>query len=326
MINWDRLRERLDGSLWFIPVVCAVGALILSNVTATVGDHISPRIMHSLVPGDIDTARGILTTISASMISVTGIVFTITIVALQLASQQFSPRILRTFLRDRVAQWALGTFVATFVYSLSVLRFLNARTGDEKELSVAVALTLVALSIGAFINYLDHMAKAIRVSHMIAGVGDETRATIERYLVNEPHEGTGTLPSGDAAAVVTADRPGIVVEIHHSKLARLLDEPDSKLVIVPALGDFVPHDGVLARIYGTWDGNDRDVRRWIDLETERTMDQDVAFGIRQLVDIAEKGLSPAVNDPTTAVQVIDQIHDILLRLAPLPDQPIRATV
>jgi uncharacterized membrane protein len=310
----NRLFERLASNLWVVPAAFAIGAVVLSLGTVAVDERAGQEGFAWAFPGDTDTARDILSTIAAGMITFTGIVFTITIVALQLGSQQFSPRVLRTFLHDREAKAALGAFIATTVYALMVLRYLGAEGTDVPRLSISVAILFVMISVVLFVHYLDHMANAIRISSIIARVGDETRAAIERMHGAEEVV-VGSLPAGPASRLVRARVPGVLTEIHAERLAGVAAQSGCTLVLRHALGDFVPDGAPLIDVYGSCRTDDSGIVRFVDLERERTMEQDAAFGIRQLVDIAEKAISPAVNDPTSCVQAIDRIHDCLRRLA-----------
>ena len=174
------LREHLRGSLWFIPTLCVVFVVVLAEVLTRI-DRSHPDAI-SLFEGGAESARGMLSTISSSMITFTGLVFTITIVVLQLASQQFSPRVLRTFLRDRHSQVALGVFVATFTYALILLREVRSGDGAGDEfvpnLSIAAALILVILSLALFVDYIHHISQSIRVGTITSSIGDETREAI----------------------------------------------------------------------------------------------------------------------------------------------------
>jgi uncharacterized membrane protein len=243
------------------------------------------------------------------MISFTGIVFTITIVALQLASQQFSPRILRTFFEDQKSQFSLSVFVATFVFALISLRQISADTNPVPRLTVTLSLVLVVASMIVFVGYLDHMAKSIRISYIIVELGDETRKVIDNFLPATSSSETESLPRDGEPDHVRATRPGVLNEIHIDQLIDLARDRGARIHVLPSLGDFVPEGGKLAAVYGGTVEH-ADVRRYIDLGRERSMDQDVAFGFRQLVDIAVKAISPAINDPTTAVQALDQLHDL----------------
>lgn len=317
----DKVIEYIKGSLWVVPALFALASMVLAQITVSLDETFEGAQLFTF-PGDADSARSILSTIATSMISFTGIVFTITIVALQLASQQFSPRILRTFFEDQKSQYSLGMFVATFIFALTVLREIGAEAEPVPRIAVASSVFLVVATTVVFVGYLDHMAKSIRISYLIAEIGDESREVIDRFLPTD-FRGPEDIERRGEPTIVRSTKPGVLNEVHLTHLVRLAEAEGCTIQILPNLGDFVPTGGKMAEIYGGSSSED-EVRHFLDLGKERTMDQDLAFGIRQLVDIAVKAISPAINDPTTAVQSLDQIHDILRRLCgvPLPERRV----
>ena len=316
----DRVVEYLRTSLWAIPaagvllaVAAGLGTVALDHATGT---ELGFR-------GGADGARSVLSTITAAMITFTGLVFSITIVALQLASGQFSPRVMRTFLRDNTSKIALATFVATFSYALTVLR--ATRADDVPGISVNVAIVLIFVSVGTFIHYIDHTAHAIRAAAIIDAVAEETRASIERVHPVDAVPVVATAQLVDAPIVVVNARgPGVVTGFDGELIVARAARAGGVVVLRAGVGDFVPAGAPLLELHGT-DPDACRVEGCISLARERTMHQDVAFGLRQLVDLAAKALSPGINDPTTAVQAIDQLHDILRRLARRPMPAARMT-
>lgn len=320
------LRERLRTSLWFVPALFAVGAVLLA-VGLLALDHAlagsAPSVLFAF-GGTAEGARSVLSTIAQSMLTFTGLVFSITMLVLQLASSQLSPRVTRTFLRDRANQVVLGLFVATFVFTLIVLREVRTPVGGDAgfvpAVSVWVAFTLLLASVGAFIYYIDHMAHAIRASTVIASIWTETVTAIDRRL---PVDGAQDDQAAHGAAdpvvgerlVLTAPSAGYVVALDEQAIGAAAGRDGRVVELVPTIGGFVPEGGPLARLRGDWDRDAADeVTGAIGIGRERTLEQDVAFGFRQLVDIAVRALSPGINDPTTAVQALDRIHDLLRRL------------
>lgn len=269
--------------------------------------------------GGPESAQTFLSTISSSMITFTGLVFTITIVVLQLASQQFSPRVLRTFLRDRHSQFALGVFTATFTYALIVLRSVRTEVSAGGEfvpaVSVTVAFVLVVLSLALFVAYIHHIAQSIRVPSITSAISKETRSAITDIYDHEHTEAPLPLPAGGSISEIPAPKRGIVTALDRDRLVALAEADDCVVEILPAIGDYVPEGAPLLRIHGGHEHDPGDFADHVGLGPERTTQQDPAFGFRQLVDIAERALSPGVNDPTTAVQCLDEIHDLLRRLA-----------
>jgi uncharacterized membrane protein len=321
-VRLARLREWLNTGLWFLPMVWAFGAISAAVIVVAIDKRLGGDVPSWLVFGrGPDSARQFLAAISGSTIAFTGTVFSITIVALQLASTQFSPRVLRTFLRDRPSQHCFGTFVATALYSLMVLREVGTDVAVP-GLAVTGAFALVVASIFAFVFLVHHVAQSIRAVSIMEAVAVEARASIAAdHPLDQPDSfgdplDDAVLPEGPPTQVVLLERgAGALVGVDEDDLVALARRHDCVIELVHLVGDYLPHGVPVARIHGG-DGKvpARALLDRIGLGVERTMAQDTAFGFRQLVDIAEKALSPAINDPTTAVQSLDRIHDLLRRL------------
>jgi uncharacterized membrane protein len=311
--------DRLRGRLWFIPAIGVIAAALLAWGLVAIDRSLADDVDGFFIfGGGPESARAILSTIAAAMLTFTGLVFSITMLVLQLASSQLSPRVTRTFLRDRANQVVLAIFVATFVYALLVLR--EVRSVDEGAFVPAIAVwwafVLLIASVGAFIYYIDHMAQAMRVETVIEQVATETRDAIERCYP----EPAGSLPPVDlpvadvADIVLAGDRPGTLQAVDGGKLEAIATGSLTVLEVVPVVGTFVPSAGPLVRVRGTGSVDHDAVRAAFTIGSERSMEQDPAFGLRQLVDIAVRALSPGTNDPTTAAMAVDAIHDLLRRL------------
>jgi uncharacterized membrane protein len=320
------LSESIRNGLWFIPGMMVLATAVGGRLLAEVDDHAVD--LPGAFRGDASSAQTLLATVAASTLTMTTLVLSITIVALQLASQQFSPRVMRTFFRDTGTKVALGVFLSTTVYALLVLRIVVPEDGTTGEyvpgISVAVAFGFMLCSLGAFLYYLNHVAHSIRAVHIMEAVAAETRQAIRHRHCVDDHLAPGEWPDRAPDLVVLSEQPpGAVVGIDEDDLVRLATTQQVAIEIIPHVGDYLPSRIPLARVWSA-DGSTPptsadDITRFIGLGRERTMRQDVAFGFRQLVDMAEKALSPAVNDPTTATQAIDRIHDLLRRIAVAPD-------
>jgi uncharacterized membrane protein len=316
------LVHTLRGELWLIPVLFVIGALVLVEVVLILEDDIvEGGHLPLFFRGTASSGQQVLGTIATSVLSLAALVFSISIVVLQLTSQQFSPRVLRTFNRDPRTQIVLGVFVSTFLYALLALGSL----GDEVEpstiadrLTVTVGLILAVVSLGAFIFHVHHISQAIRVAHIIEEVARETRSCIAanfpmRTALLGPSD---AVPSGPPDSVLFFDRrSGVMTTVWFDDLAELARRHDCVLRLLPEVGEYVPRGAPLCEVWGGSTPSLPRILRLVEIEIERTIEIDVAFGFRQLVDIAEKALSPAVNDPTTAVQVIDRLADLVDRLA-----------
>lgn len=325
--------EWLRSSLWFIPGVFALaataGAFALVPLDRLVDEQVSGDFSGILFAGGPESARLVLSTISAAMLSFTGLVFSVTMLVLQLASSQLSPRVMRTFLRDRINQTILGLFVATFLYSLLVLREVRTPAVGSAfvpAISISVAYLLLVASVAAFVFYIHHMAQAIRAVSVLRSVGAETREAVARLypegVGEDPEDPVMALPTRPPDRVVTLDRaPGVVTSVDDEHLLHLAADHGLTVAFLHNVGDFVPQGAPLLHLWsrtGEPLPEDVPVERLagtVEIGPERTMTQDAAFGFRQIVDIAEKALSPGINDPTTALQALDQIHDLLRRLA-----------
>ncbi len=317
----DRVRRRLRlifEPFWVVPAVWSASAvslgLALPQLDAAIGSPL-------LFQGSADSARSVLSTTSGAMISVTGLVFSITIVVLQLASSQFSPRVIATFLEDRVTQHTLGVFVASFLFSLTVLRSIPDAGGMDDavpELAVTLSFLLVLGAVAMFLAFIQHITQSIAVSTVIRRVGAQTRDLLVRSK-----ERRATLPSAvpelpdlKGQTVAVARRSGYIDAINSGLLRNCALERGTRVEVLYPLGSFVAEGAALAMVHGPSADSDWDelVASAVALRAERSMEQDMTFGFRRLVDIAERALSPGVNDPTTAVQAIDELHDILRRM------------
>jgi uncharacterized membrane protein len=263
-------------------------------------------------------ASDALTTIASSMITFTGLVFSITVVALQLTTSQFSPRALRNFLRDRLSQFALGVFVATFAFAFVALTAVRAASADDAgfvpALTTTGALVLVATSVVMFIEFIHHTAQSLRAVSIVEAIAVETRSAVDRLYPADGTESVRPMPLGPVHAVA-ARRSGIITDVDLDGLAGRGAEENVLAEVVQPVGTYVCEGMPLLRLHGPVLGDDGGWARFVNLGTEPTMRQDAAFGLRQLVDIAERALSPGTNDPSTAVQCLDRIHDVLRRLS-----------
>jgi uncharacterized membrane protein len=306
-------------------MLCAIVAAVLGLTLSTLDDSLNtPSTLPFLFAGGPEGARALLSAIVTSMISFTGLVFSITIVVLQLTSSQFSPRVIRTFLEDRFNQLALGVFVATFVYSLAVLRSVRGTAQVNPfvpHIATTVAFGFVLASVVVFLSYINHIAQSIRAATIIDRIGGETRALLNRRHPADAEPLSPTTPPTGPVHQITAEAAGVVQSIEDDALLNLAEQHHVTVCLLRAVGEFVPAGSPLLNVYGEDPPRDDRLRAAIHTGRERSLDEDVGFGLRQLVDVAERALSPGVNDPTTAVQAIDQLHDLLRHLATRPLPP-----
>jgi uncharacterized membrane protein len=273
-------------------------------------------------------ARAVLSAIASSMITVAGLTFSITMLTLQLASSQFGPRLLRNFMRDRGNQIVLGTFIATFIYCLLVLR--TVRGTEESSfvphLSVAVGVLLALASIAVLIYFIHHVATSIRIESLLKTLSAETRATIdhlypERLGHDPPNEPSAyDLPQVSISDTrsIFAGSSGYMQRVDVDALMRLATDHDLVIYIDARPGRFVTESDSVLRVHPAdraSDDIDDTLSGTFIIGQERTPEQDLEFSIRRIVEIAQRALSPGINDPTTALYCIDRLGEAFERLA-----------
>ncbi len=325
-----RIADGLRSSYWFLPSVMALAAVVLSIVTVAV-DQRFPTVLEEagIGSGGVDGARGLLETAAGSLITVAGVSFSIAIVLMSLASSQFGPRLLRTFMRDRGNQVVLGVFVSTYLYCLLVLRTIR---GEESggtfvpHLSVSVSVLLTVASLAVFIYFIHHAAQLIQVSHIIASVGTDLEELIDRLVPADertsPDDGPIVVkqPAGDGR-LVRADSSGYVQHIDHESLLAGAVKRDLLVRLTVRAGSHVAPGTVLAEVWPVEQVDEacaEAIRGAIVSGDQRTEQQDIEFGFQQLEQIALRALSPANNDPFTAGICVDRLGVTLCRLAERP--------
>jgi len=281
-------------------------------------------------------ARGMMSTIAGSMMSVVGVTFSIILVVLALASSQYTSRILRNFMRSRVTQVVLGTFAGIFTYCLIVLR--TIRGGDEgafvPSLAVFFGVVLALGGVGALMFFIHHIASSIQASSIIASAAHETIVAIDRLFPEKLGQGPGE--DGDDQTLcslsernwraVPARQSGYIQNVDNAALLRLARDKKTIVRMEYGIGEFVVRDTTLASL-ALKDPPDQEtivaLQATFSISSHRTVEQDAGFGIRQIVDVALKALSPGVIDTTTAVTCVDYLTTILARIAPRQIPPSR---
>ena len=327
----NKLRQyfyHVRSTFWFVPGLIILGAIALAigliEASALVDQKTLAR-WPLLFGAGAAGSRGLLAAIASSMITVAGVVFSITIVALSLASSQYTSRVLRNFMRDRINQTVLGVFVGIFAYCLVVLR--TIRAGDEgafvPSLAMLFGLVLGFVGIAFLVYFIHHIATSIQAAQILAAVSEETLKAVEHLFP----EGVGQddyddtqfeLSPGETWYAVSAPQTGYIQEIDTAELLAFAGEHGMVIRMERAVGEFLIEGTPVVSALGTNRLDEKDVRRLASACTvgpQRSLDQDAAFGIRQLVDVAMKALSPGINDTTTAVMCVDYLTAILVRLA-----------
>ncbi len=334
MASSGAFRRYAAGSIWVLPGISGVLALIvgwlLSMITLGPDSWLEPVLFQ----GTADDARILLIDITSTVVTVIALVLGLTVVALQLSSTQFSPRLLRGFIRDRPNQIALSIFTATFAYCAAGLYTVGVAAGNRVEhyprLAVSVALVLLFATLATVVFFADHLVNSIQIDVMTGRVERETVQLVGDWL------GFSDEPSPQPprwAVPVPAQRSGYVQLVRPADILPALGVQDLIVRVLPRVGEHVVAGLPIAFAWqedeatGPVDAAPiaQALRAAVRVGSERTPEQDVAFGIRQLVDVACKALSPAVNDPYTAVQAIDHLTIIFCAMVtrPLGDQVVR---
>jgi len=327
---WDLLRS----SFWLLPSLMAAGAVALAFATVALDEAVTDEWLNALgwaYTGGAEGASLVLGTIAGSMITIAGVVFSMTLVALSLASSQLGPRLLRNFMRNTTNQVVLGTFVATFVYCLLVLR--TIRRADEiafvPHLSVTIGVLFALVSLGVLIYFIHHVSVSIQADEVVARVGKELVEAIDRLFPEQiGHEQSQpAIESPDAgipeafdkeARPIAAVGDGYLQLIDADALMTLAMEEDVLLRVERRPGQYVVIGGPLVMVWlgdRVTDAFAARVNSAFALGNQRTAAQDMEFAVHQLVEIAVRTLSPGINDPFTAVACVDRLGSALSRLA-----------
>ncbi|MGE3787513.1 MAG: DUF2254 domain-containing protein [Nitrospirales bacterium] len=323
----------LRSSLWFIPTLMTLSAIALALLTIVVDRSVDlPHVMgegflYTLGPSG---ARTLLATVAGSVITIAGVVFSITIVALTLASSHFGPRLLKNFMKDMGNQVVLGTFIATFLYCLLVLGAIRENGANifVPHISVLVGLLLTLASMGVFIFFIHHISVSIHADTVVAGVSRELKAAINHLFPEKMGQSPPApdppldevLPAGfqdDSISFVSRgsgylqaiDSPGVMALANREDvLIQFLYRPGEFIVEGETIGKVWPPGRVTEAMIG-------DLQQSFLLGSQRTEEQDIEFSIHQLVEVALRALSPGINDPFTAISCIDRLGDALTLLS-----------
>lgn len=321
----------LKSSLWFLPSLCVLFSTGLALGLVEVDSRLKlglsqywPQFFGLSAAG----SRSILATIAQSVITIAGVTFSITIVALSVAANQYTPRVLRNFMRDRGNQSVLGGLVGIFTYCIIVLRTIH---GGERSfipaVSVMMALALAMVAISLFIYFIHHVATTIQASSIICSIAQETKDSILKQFPEQvgPHSQDRDLSEEERRSLaedrwqsIAAHKSGYLQSMDSDQLALFAQAHGTILVMEHEVGEFVIQGKPLVRFESDRKLDDRSarrLRRLFNIQSYRTIDQDPAFGIRQIVDIAVKALSPGINDPTTATTCLNYLASILCMVA-----------
>lgn len=326
--------DLIRSSFWFLPSLMTGGAIALALSTTALERAVEGEWLQTAVwayTGGAEGASSVLGIIASSMITITGVVFSMTLVALTLASSQLGPRLLRNFMRDTTTQVVLGTFIATFVYCLLVLR--TIRRADEiafvPHLSVTIGVAFALASMGVLIYFIHHVSVSIQADQVIARVGRELAEGIDRLFPEQIGRGQAQLeiePPGagipetfdQEARPTAAAGDGYLQRIDADALMALATKEDVVLRVERRPGHYVVAGSPLVMVWpgdGATEEFAAQVNSAFVLGSQRTAAQDVEFSVQQLVEIAVRALSPGINDPFTAIACLDWLGSALCRLA-----------
>jgi uncharacterized membrane protein len=326
---WDSLRS----SYWFVPALMTIAAVVLWAGTSVLDQVLAAGgtlPIAWLYADDRDAVRTLLLAVAGAIIGLVGVVFSITMVPLTIATAQFGPRLLRTFLRDTGTQITLGTFVATFIFCMLVLlRLRGDATQPLPQVSVTVGLLLALASFSVLIYFINHIAVSIQAPVVAAEVSAELHAAIDRELPHLLDRATALVSTGttdevppdfpQTARPVFARSSGYVQARDEDRLLQHVTEHNLVIQLLKQPGDFVVRDTPLAFLWpgaATSQDLDAPINAAFLLGPQRTLVQDVTFGINELVEMAIRALSPAINDPFTAMTCLDWIGTALCRVCP----------
>jgi uncharacterized membrane protein len=328
--------KHLTDTLWFVPAMFVVCGILSGIVFVWIDfSFASPfRFLPEFFGVQPSGARDMMAIIAGSIITVAGTVFSITIVALTLASTQFSPRILRNFMRDTGNQAVLGALVGIFAYCIVVLR--TIRDGGDNDFvpatAVFVGVVLGFVGVGCLIYFIHHVATSIQATSIISQIAWLTIREIKSSFPEKPpaHEidkKTKKILTAGNSIKIAARESGYVQNADIERLISLADERNLILKMRRRIGQFSIEGLPILEIYPRGENFRIDpaftkaLRETYDISDFRTIQGDVAFGLRQIVDIALKALSPSINDTTTAITCIDYLTSILVSLATRPSLP-----
>lgn len=326
--------QTIRASYWFVPSVMVVFAILLSAVTQWLDGEIPPdwlKGLEWLYSNETVSARAVLSTIATSMITVAGVTFSMTIVSVSFASAQFGPRLINNFMRDRGNQFTLGTFIATFVFCLMVLRGVRNGVAEEDlaafipHISVLAAMLLAVLSIAVLIFFIHHVPETINVGNIVFDVGRRLRAAVSDLFpeasadtsVGQPDRETRSEFDAETianAASVACAQSGYIRAINMQRMFRLACEHD-----VTVRSEFIPGDFALSgeNILHVWPAEHANdpcltaLQECVIFSPRPGKSQDARFLVDQLVEIIGRALSPGVNDPYTAINCINLLMDSL---------------
>ena len=333
--RFAQLFDQLRTGFWFLPSLMMFLAIALALLLLRLDQELDPGIKASLAwaySGGPEGARSLLSTIAGSMITAASVTFSLASVALSIASQQYGSRVLRNFMRDRVTQVLMGTFVSTFVYSVLIVRSIRGSDfsgGFVPAISVTVAIAMSLVSLILLVYFVHHVSTSIQASHIVEVIADELNESIPRLYPTGTGQKTVTEPDlGSIRSMkkhsVSADAAGYIQSVDLESLLDIASCEHLVIEVPKKPGDHsIPGDD-LAIVWGEYDESEKTTERIagaIVLGGQRTPIQDIRYEFQQLTDVVVRALSPGINDPFTAINGIDALAAAASQLARRPRAP-----
>ncbi|MGI4758783.1 MAG: DUF2254 domain-containing protein [Janthinobacterium lividum] len=329
----SRWLETIRTGFWFVPMVMLAASAALALLLLHLDRQLDPgtkSIMDWAYSGGPEGARSLLSTIAGSMITAASVTFSLASVALSIASQQYGSRVLRNFMRDRITQVLLGTFVATFIYSVLVVRTIRGSDfsgGFVPAISVTVAIALSLASLVLLIYFIHHVSASIQASRIIRVIAEDVEAAIPKLYPSETGEALDDAAAAEATKrrgtlTLFAEMSGYLQTVDLDTLMEEAERNDSIIKVLLKPGDHVLTGSPIAEVWGTASLPSEEKKKLIGyfyVDRERTPAQDIRYQFQQLTDVIVRALSPGINDPFTAINGIDELAAAMLLFAQRPE-------
>ncbi|HEU4653843.1 MAG TPA: DUF2254 domain-containing protein [Steroidobacteraceae bacterium] len=323
--------QRLTGSLWFVPGVIVFGAVAVAILLVDASTHVDSSVLAQyprVFGATPESSSKMLSTIAGAIITVAGVTFSVLVVAVAQASSQYTPRVLRNFMRDRLSQVTLGALVGVFIYCLVVLRTIRTEEGQTflPALAVLGALIFAVIAVALLVYFIHHIASTLEVGSIVANIAAETVAAIDRQYPDDANEDNAIASVRLISALdqggmrwwpVESWSTGYIQHVEFESLCALAHDAHCVVRLNYGAGDFTVAGGPMLQVLAAEPPDEKlisELRSRFVIDSYRTVYQDVGFGIRQMVDIANKALSPGINDPTTAITCIEYLSAIFVHL------------
>jgi len=319
--------QNLKNKLYFIPGSYGLGALILSFIIITVDNQFG-NVLVQILPNyfftSVDLARDILSTLAGSLFGMITISFSTIMVVLTMYSSQFSPRTVQDFLRSKMTLKVLGVFIGGFIYSIITLLFMKDAPGSNAVFSAFFGVIIAIICLGYFVVFIHHAANSVQVNILIEKLRDEVIELVNRIeernnnddrIQNESPDNLKEITTGEPKSIY-ANKSGYIQDISDLKLTSKAGKENIVVRADKMIGDYVTENSV---IFSVWDYEgeieDLDLLKYVIIDSERSKENDIEFGLLKLTEVALKTISPGINDPNTAVFCINQLGWILSRIA-----------